>query len=259
MKILGITNLFPDRSRPGLAPFNRQQLNHLAGMNDLRLIVPVPWPHRLRAALSGKKIEPPSGCQEGMTVNYPTYFYTPLVLRNLYGRFYFHSIRTLFRRVVREFSPDLVYATWAYPDCYAASLLARQYGLPLVSRVHGSDINRLFRYRGRRKMILEGLNYSEAVISVSRPLKRKLVEYGVEDEKVKVVLNGIDRDLFRRSSRDEAREVTGISAGAEVILFAGNLRKGKGASLLVEAFRRLERPEAQLHIIGEGPERSRLE
>lgn len=258
MNILCITNLFPDSSRPGLAPFNRQQLMRLADIHRLRVIVPVPWPHRLMTALKGERIKPPSGCGESMDIDYPTYFYTPLGLRNLYRKFYRESIRPVFERALSEFEPELLYATWAYPDCCAAADLAEEHGLPLVSRVHGSDINRFFDYPRRRRMIVEAMNYSGAVISVSRPLMEKMAEAGVERNRIELLLNGVDRELFRSMPRDEARAAAGIDPEAEVILFAGNLNKGKGAAILLEAFEDLGRPVSQLHIIGEGPERKKL-
>jgi len=258
MKIICITNLFPYSTRPGLAPFNRQQLIHVAGRHELHIIAPVPWPHRLKAAINGSAVEPLPGCRELMDIHHPVYFYTPFLFRSLYGRFYVRSIRKTFREIARLANPDLVYATWAYPDCYAASVLASQQGLPLVSRVHGSDINRLFNYPRRRQMILEAMQYSEAVISVSRAMKEKLVEAGIDSDKIRVVLNGVDRDLFSPSPRDKARRITGIPEDAEVILFAGNLKKGKGVDLLLRAFEDLARPSVQLHIIGDGPEMKAL-
>jgi glycosyltransferase involved in cell wall biosynthesis len=193
-----------------------------------------------------------------MEIDYPTYYYTPRIFRNLYGRFYLWSIRSVFERAVREFAPELVYATWAYPDCYAAAVISREHSLPLVSRVHGSDINRLFEYPRRKEMIVEAMNYSRAVISVSVPLKEKLAEEGVERDRIEVILNGVDRELFRYRPMAGARARTGVSPDAEVILYAGNLRREKGVVLLAEAFIELERPGAQLHIIGEGPEMSAL-
>jgi len=102
MKVVGITNLFPDVTRPGLAPFNKQQILHLAALHELRLIVPVPWTRYATLALSGRKPAPPEECRDLVTVRYPPYFYTPGIMRRFYGAFYERSIAPLFERPERE-------------------------------------------------------------------------------------------------------------------------------------------------------------
>ncbi|MDD4857169.1 MAG: glycosyltransferase, partial [Candidatus Krumholzibacteria bacterium] len=205
MKIICITNLFPDVTRPGFASFNRQQLVHLAAEHELRAIVPVPWPRRAMLALRGAAPKPSADCRDIMAVHYPTYFYTPKIMRSFYGEFYERSIRAVFDRLVSEDWPDVVYATWAYPDCWAASHLAALYGIPIVERVHGSDVNEYLEYAARKRLILEAMRGAWAVVSVSAALRDRLVAAGVEAGKIRVIYNGIDRNLFRPMDRGAAR------------------------------------------------------
>jgi glycosyltransferase involved in cell wall biosynthesis len=259
MKVICITNLFPDVTRPSFAPFNRQQLVRLAASHELRLIVPVPWPRRSVLALRGMAPEPTDDCRGVMRIDYPVSYYTPKVMRRWYGAFYERSIRGLFERRVREERPDVVYATWAYPDCYAASILAGRRGLPLVARVHGSDINRYFAHRERKRRILEALARARAVVSVSKALRDLLSAEGLDAERIHVIYNGIDRGLFKPLDRAEARRGLGLDPAARIVLFAGNLEPVKGLDRLVEAFGAMEGARCELHIIGDGPERARLE
>ena len=257
MKVVCVTNIFPDASRPGRAPYTRLQLVHLAAMHELRVIVPIAWPHFAALALRGVRPAPTEDCRDVMTVHYPCYFFTPKVLRRYYGAFYRWSIEGLYRRLVRADRPDVVYATWAFPDCYAASLLAGRDGIPLVMRVHGSDINEYFAYPARRRRIVEAMNRAQAVISVSRALRDRIVAEGVDAGKVHVLYNGIDRDVFRPLDRRAARREVGLDASKRIILYAGNFEPVKGVDLLVEAFGKLE-AAAELHIIGDGVEGKRL-
>lgn len=257
MKVICITNLFPDVTRPGFASFNKQQLIHLASSHELRLIVPVPWPRRASLALRGVRPEPTDDCRDIMAVHYPVSFYTPKVMRRYYGAFYERSIRGVFARLVREDRPDVVYATWAYPDCYAASILADRHGLPLVARVHGSDVNTYLQYPARKRRILEAMRRARAVVSVSTALRDLLAAEGIDAARIHVIYNGIDRNLFRPLDRAEARHGLGLDAAKKIILYAGNLEPVKGLDLLIEAFGRLE-AAAELHIIGDGPEERRL-
>jgi glycosyltransferase involved in cell wall biosynthesis len=193
-----------------------------------------------------------------MRIHYPVSLYTPKVLRDWYGVFYERSIRGLFARLVREERPDVVYATWAYPDCYAASILAARHGLPLVARVHGSDINSYFAFPGRKRRIIEGLRRARAVVSVSAALRDLLVREGVASERIHLIYNGIDRDLFKPLDRLEARLALGLDPRTRMILYAGNLEPVKGLDRLIEAVRLMRTAGCELHIIGDGPERGRL-
>jgi len=258
MKIICITNLFPDVTRPGLAPFNKQQIVHLAALNELRLIVPVPWPRYAALAFRGKKPRPPEECRGLMTVHYPPYFYTPKIMRRSYGAFYERSIAALFERLVRDERPDVVYATWAYPDCFAAALLAGRHDIPFVARVHGSDINEYMRYPVRKRRILDAMRWAREVVSVSAALRRRLVAEGVEASKIHVIYNGIDRTIFRPTGRGEARRELGLDESKRIVLYAGNLEPVKGVDLLLEAFGALQDPGAELHVVGDGPEGKRL-
>lgn len=257
MRIVCVTNLFPDTSRPGFAAFNRQQIVHMARLHSLRVLTPVPWPHMLRLLAGGRRPRPTDECA-GIDVDYPAYYYTPWILRDLYWRFYYHSVRGAFRRAVREFRPELVYSTWAYPDCRAALRLAGDHGLPMVCRIHGSDINDYMRYPGRKKLILEAMNGAGAVISVNRNLASILRREGVDQDKIHVVYNGIDRSIFRPTGRDAAREALGLDRNMRMILFAGNLKPVKGVDLLIRAFGAIEGEDLELHIVGDGPESGRL-
>jgi glycosyltransferase involved in cell wall biosynthesis len=259
VKVVCVTNLFPDNSRPEFASFNRQQFVHLAERHDLHVVSPVPWPHRAKLALAGKTPTAPDDCAGRLRAYYPTYFYTPRVLRERYGSFYLYSIRSLFDRLAKQLQPSLVYATWAYPDCYAAVRAAAPFGIPVVSRLHGSDINDYFQFPDRKRLILDAMHRSAAIVSVSKDLEQTLLGEGIEAEKIHVIYNGVDRNVFPPMEKGEARRQLGLSDGAEIVLFAGNLKPVKRVDLLIGAVARLERAQAELHILGDGPERTRLE
>jgi glycosyltransferase involved in cell wall biosynthesis len=80
--------------------------------------------------------------------------------------------------------------------------------------------------------------------------------------KVQVVLNGIDTSVYRDASRrEEIRRSLAIPAEARVIGTVGRLNEVKRQDLLVRAFAEISRrrAEAWLLVVGDGPERSRLE
>src|SRR5262249_10286840 len=132
MRVLILTNLYPNPYQPTRAVFNRQQFRALAEQHALRIIAPLSWVDELAGRARGKGKLPRQLCCDGIPVEHPRYFYPPRSLRGWHGHCYRRSVRSAFRRAVTEFCPDIVLASWAYPDGWAAVHLARQAGLPVV-------------------------------------------------------------------------------------------------------------------------------
>jgi len=258
MRVLCVTSLFPDRHRPNFAIFNYYQMTYLARMNVVELLVPTPITYWILQLLKGRGIEPPEGLEDSLRIRYLRYFYTPRILRSLYGTFYYLSIRSVFNSVVREFKPQVVYVTWGYPDCYAVVKAAKKYGLPVVLRFHGSDINEHFKYPNRKMKIIEAIGGSKKVIVVSEEMRNRLVEEGIYRDKVCVVYNGVDTDIFHPIDKGRARNELNLSMDKKIILFVGNLVKVKGVDVLVKATALLKVPDVEVHIIGDGPLKNAL-
>jgi glycosyltransferase involved in cell wall biosynthesis len=161
---------------------------------------------------------------------------------------------------VDEFRPDFIYAPWAYPDGWAATELGRRAGLPVVIKVHGSDLLLLGQHRGRRGPTAEALRRADAVIAVSRDLADKAVELGADRGRVHVIYDGIELERFRPKPRAEARARLGIEDETPVILSVGNLVPVKGQDRLIEACARLADRGVRFiaYLIGGGPLHSKL-
>jgi glycosyltransferase involved in cell wall biosynthesis len=234
MRILAITNIYPAPGQPTAGPYNRLQLAPLVRQHELRVIRPVPWPMVLRDRLGLRPRALTETTADGITVYYPTFYYPPLMLRHLYGEFFAHSIAHIAGQLLRTFKPDVILACWAHPDGWAAVQLGKQAGLPVVVKVHGSDVLVLTSGR-RRARIADGLKGADIVISVSQNLARKVVELGVAPERSRVVHEGIDPGQFFPGDRQRARERVGLADSRPMILFVGNLLVAKGVVDLIAA------------------------
>ena len=96
---------------------------------------------------------------------------------------------------------------------------------------------------------------ADAITVVSSALKRHVIErYGAAPEKIVVVPNGADHDLFR-SDRPPDLEIANGRPGV-VIGFVGSFRKWHGTRLLTEMIRAVGalRPSARFVLVGDGPE-----
>jgi glycosyltransferase involved in cell wall biosynthesis len=155
----------------------------------------------------------------------------------------------------------VVFATWAYPDGWAAVRLARRAGLPVVLKVHGSDVLQLDQYPGRRLRTAEALRAVDRVVVVSRDLAEKVIELGADPVRVHLVYNGVDAEKFHPGDRAEARRRLGLDPARPVVLYVGNLYPVKGPDVLIEACGRLAAggTEFDLHVIGQGTLQKSLE
>jgi teichuronic acid biosynthesis glycosyltransferase TuaC len=260
LRILAITTLYPGPTNETAATFNRCQLGALSREHEVRVIAPVLWTERWT---SWKALTAPRCVQrtaDRIRVSYPTYYYPPRALTHCYGQFYLASVRGTANRVIRQFRPDVVFACWAHPDGWAAVRIARQAGLPILIKVHGSDVLLITKGPRRRARIAEALGAADGVIAVSQDLANHVIRLGVEAGKVHVIPHGVDDGLFRPGDRAEARARLGLPAVGKVLLFVGNVLLSKGAGVLVEACARLRDRALPCHcyLVGEGRDAARV-
>ncbi len=253
MKVLAISNLFPNRIEPTKAAFNRQQFRSLAELCELHVVTPVPRLSRLANSIP---------CQdeiEGIPVYYPRYLHIPKILRWTYGWLMFLGIFRTVRKLEREKRFDAIYATWAFPDAYAAAMIARRLGKRLIVKVHGTDIN-VGAQRGlRRRLTRSALRQADSVVAVSDALAQKIVDLGIDPSRVEVIPNGVDTKMFRPDpERTDVRSTfEQIDREKRQILFVGNLTLIKGITHLIDAMSHLPE-EIRLNIVGDGELRQSL-
>lgn len=252
MKLLIITNLFPNRKEPSRGIFNKQQFIELAKLYDVKVVAPMPW-HKSGGI-------PREEIIGGIEAYHPRYFMTPKVLRSLYGFFFLFGILAKVKAIQKEFDFDCIFATWAYPDGFASALLATILKKPLVIKVHGSDINLHTKAFIRKRLIKYALNRSCKVIAVTEALKKSMIDLGIPASKIDVIQNGVDSKLFKPMDMNECRKKLNIGRNRKVILFAGNFVPVKGVKYLLEAFASLceKKYPLSLILIGDGPEEKLL-
>lgn len=257
MRVLAVTNLYPNPFQPHLAPFNRQQLRLLAERGPVRIIAPILWTDEWKARRAGAAKLPSTRqvTHDGLEVHHPRYWYTPKVLRGQYGRFFLRSIQPTFTRVFAEFRPDVVFTPWPYPDGWAAGRLAHKAGVPVVVQVHGSDVRQLELFPKRTRGTIESFQNADGIVAVSQDLADRIVKLGIPRDKIRVNIDGVDRDTFCPGDRSTAQQKLGWKPGGKHILSVGNLLSVKGPDVLLDACARLlhETKDWQLHMVGSGP------
>ena len=143
--------------------------------------------------------------------------------------------------------------------------LARKFNIPVVFR--SIDIlNMLVSYPVLRPVtrVLERRVYSkvDAVLPNTPQYSKYVITMGVAESKVKSLPFPIDTRLFRPSvDCSEVRQKWGLSENDQVIVFIGTLFEFSGLDAFIRQFPQVIReiPEAKLLIVGDGPQRPKLE
>ena len=262
MRLLVITNDFPNAYDPTKAVFNLNLARALAVHHEVAVVSPISWLDEWKARRRGAGPLPDRRILvDGIEVHYPRYYYPPRTLRSTYGWWYWRSVRGTVRRIVEERPPDAVLGYWLHPDGRAAVRAARICGVPSAVIVGGSDLLLLPNDRLRRRQVLAVLQDADALIAVNQHLKDVILGYGIPSSKVHSRQQGVDVDQFHPGDRTEARTRLGIPVEGRVLVWVGRMVPVKGLDILLQACARLRDAATPFHLylVGDGPLRGELE
>jgi len=260
MEILTFTTLYPNSVQPHHGVFVENRLRHLVmgGGVNARVVAPVPWfpfsaPVFGRYAVYAKVMPRESRAQ--LAIEHPKYLVLPKFGMRAAPGFLAAASLPVLTRLQDERDFDLIDAHYFFPDGVAAIRLGRRLKKPVVITARGTDVNLIPELPGPRRMIQEAAREAAGIIAVSQALKDALVGLGIPAERVTVLRNGVDLELFHPHAREEARAALGLSGPS--LLSVGHLIERKGHELVIGALPSL--PGYRLLIAGDGPERIRLE
>jgi glycosyltransferase involved in cell wall biosynthesis len=159
---------------------------------------------------------------------------------------------------VRGEKPDILHS---HSGCGpTAALVSRYLRIPQIHTEHGRP------FPDSRWMIELERFYAlrtKKIVAVSPLLKEYLHQaFRWPDEKVLIIENGIDTEFFSPQPKPQGliREL-GLEPNQKVIGSVGRLSLVKNYPVLLHAFRKVlaANPQARLLIVGDGPERTKLE
>jgi glycosyltransferase involved in cell wall biosynthesis len=135
--------------------------------------------------------------------------------------------------------------------------VARRLGVPTVTTVHGfcgGGLKNRFYERVQRL----AFRRFDAVVAVCRPLAESLIASGVRHGQIHIVPNAYTTST-PTLDRGSARQQLSIPEDEFVLGWVGRLSQEKGADVFVDALARLADLPVAVSVLGDGPERERLQ
>ena len=234
-KLLVFSSLFPSQKRPNAGVFVRERMFRVNQEIPIIVVSPVPWfPCQGLVRYWRPHFRPqPSRYEEqqGIDVYFPRFFSIPGLFKSYDGFFMaLGSLPTLFK-LRKQF--NIIDAHFAYPDGYAATWLGRWLNVPVTITLRGTEVP-LSKLSGRKEKLLKALQYASRIFSVSDSLKQLVVSLGADNDKIRVIGNGIDVIKFYPLDKSDARAELNIANDAKVLISVGALVDRKGFHRVIE-------------------------
>jgi N-acetyl-alpha-D-glucosaminyl L-malate synthase BshA len=165
---------------------------------------------------------------------------------------------------------DILHAHYAIPHATSAYLARQVLGEmapKIITTLHGTDITLVGNDRSYLPIVRFSILQSDGITAVSKYLKNATYDkINISTETpIEVINNFVDPDKFRPRQADEnLHSAMGLGdcvrGGGKTIVHISNFRPVKRVGDVVQVFRRVhEQLPSRLILIGDGPERGRIE
>jgi len=262
MRVVQVTHMYPKLPGDRYGITMQDQIRALAESCGVEssVIAPTPWvPHILHSVPRWKGIAhcPSHATLRGIEVSYPKYLTAPRgFLRQMGRRAFCTAAASAFRQTSSRKKVDLVHAHMAIPDGLAAFKISRLYSCPFVVTIQATDLDLTAQAGGAHAIQLAQIfAAAAAVMSPSPRLTRAFAaQFGYP---IVTVPYGIHLDDPHGDAGDTRAELP----PGKILLTVARLLRSKGIDDLIRACSRLvnNRLEFHLVIVGDGPDRGRLE
>jgi N-acetyl-alpha-D-glucosaminyl L-malate synthase BshA len=171
-------------------------------------------------------------------------------------------------RLARSRPIDIVHAHYAVPHATAAHLaremLARGPDARpprTVATLHGTDITLVGSDPSYEAVVAHSIEHADVVTAVSASLRDDTIRTLGISRDIRVIPNFLDCAEWRRRQDATLRErICAPHPGAAVVIHVSNFRPVKRVDVVADVFRRVvERRNAVLVMVGDGPDRAPLE
>jgi glycogen synthase len=171
----------------------------------------------------------------------------------------FNSLNTCLH-MNAEFDADIVHCHTWYAQ-FAGIVAKLCYGVPLVITTHSLEPLRPWKreqlghgYEASSWIEKTAIEMADAVIAVSKETKEDVLKhFNVDEDKVKVIYNGINLREYIVTEETSTLDRFGIDKNKPFVLFVGRITRQKGIIHLVNAIKYID-PETQIVLCAGAPD-----
>ena len=158
---------------------------------------------------------------------------------------------------------DLIHAHYAVPHATSAWMAREMVGrecFAVVTTLHGTDITLVGQDPSYQSITQFSIQKSDGITAVSEYLRRETVEhFDIGADRIEVIPNFVDLALYKRDAHPCHRSRLS-QPGESIVMHISNFRAVKRVDDAVRVFARIARRlPARLVLIGDGPERGRVQ
>jgi N-acetyl-alpha-D-glucosaminyl L-malate synthase BshA len=185
---------------------------------------------------------------------YPLFHYQPYEL----------ALSSKLVDMVKLHNIEILHVHYAIPHAYAAYMakkILEDEGIyvPIVTTLHGTDITLVGSHPFYKPAVTFSINKSDAVTTVSQSLKEDTLRLFDIKNEIHVVPNFIDLEKYNHKFTDCERAML-AEDNEKIITHISNLRPVKRSQDVISIFYNIQKEmPAKLMLIGEGPEREKIE
>ncbi|MEG3176096.1 glycosyltransferase [Sphingomonas sp. RB3P16] len=260
LRVLTLSTLFPDASRPNFGVFVERQTLGLAAHPEveLRLVAPIglpPWPLSRHAHYAGLAALPTRESWKGLPTWRPRFTTLPGTAGRFHAAALTRRLIPLLTEIRRDFAFDVIDAEFFFPDGPAAVALGRHFGVPVSIKARGADIHHWGTAAATGAQVVAAGQAADGVLAVSQAMRADMIALGIPQGSIRVHHTGVDLDRFAPRDRAAGKGAFGVTG--PLIVSLGALIPRKGHDIVIDAVAALA--GATLLIAGEGPSRPALE
>ena len=166
--------------------------------------------------------------------------------------------------VVKYEKLDLLHVHYAIPHASAAfmakQILASQgIIIPVITTLHGTDITLVGKDASYEPVVTFSINQSDGVTAVSADLSKETYQTFKITRPIEIIPNFIDLSRFRKQPKEHFKMAI-CPNGEKLLVHTSNFRKVKRIEDVIRLFALVRKEiEAKLLLVGDGPERPKME
>ncbi|MFT7036098.1 MAG: N-acetyl-alpha-D-glucosaminyl L-malate synthase BshA [Cyclobacteriaceae bacterium] len=166
--------------------------------------------------------------------------------------------------VVQHEKIDLLHVHYAVPHASAAYMareILKTKGLdvPFITTLHGTDITIVGKDASLEPVVTFSINQSDGITAVSEDLRKDTYDHFKVTKEIRVIPNFIDLKRFKKQKKDHFKKAI-CPNNERLIVHTSNFRKVKRVDDVISVFKKVrETVPSKLLLVGDGPERTRIE